>query len=447
MSLLRSLVIFAILFFAMASLLFANGGAWQVGVPATGNGAASDKKRSTEVSIEEENLTIDLHQEFAVVEVRYRMKNNGAKVAQDFFFPVERWSPDDSGEGSATPADLEDYKIAADGAELKWKNIDSGEKAPVVQDENWGDFPPAKKSWKKSEIPFAANQAREVVIHYRAEYSGNDSSVSDDGHRSDHVLIYSLSPAATWKGPIGRGKITINVLHPRPEEVAVEKPNERFKKIGETRYEWSFEKLKPTLDDDLKIVAHHGFDTYPTGYYEDEAQRQIPREYVIEGERYYLLHGDFEATASSTLKPISNHNYDVANIKSLEPDLTWAEGVEGDGIGESIQLKSNRPLPLDEIQIMPGYVSSENKSLWSKNNRVAELEITLNDEHTFTAKIPDEKFSEPYPIPVRGYDKPVTTVKLIIKAVHRGTSAHDTCISSVRLKGKLLEKPEFQPAR
>ena len=45
--------------------LFANGGAWQTGVPVTRNAAASDQKKSTNVTIEDEKLTIDLHQEFA----------------------------------------------------------------------------------------------------------------------------------------------------------------------------------------------------------------------------------------------------------------------------------------------------------------------------------------------------------------------------------------------
>ena len=58
------------LLFVAQTRLFANGGAWQTGVPKTGNGAASDQKKSTDVTIEEENLTIDLHQEFAAVEVR-----------------------------------------------------------------------------------------------------------------------------------------------------------------------------------------------------------------------------------------------------------------------------------------------------------------------------------------------------------------------------------------
>lgn len=465
------------------TMLLANGGAWQIGVPSTGNLAATDVGHSTNVTIEEESLTIDLHQEFAAVEVNYRMKNTGPAVTQDFFFPVERWTPEEDAEEHDSPggkvADLEDYRITADKTGLKVKTIDlkpaptptptpessatetaagdsekdgtagateeEEKEAPPYRFED--DFPPPTKHWKKSEIPFAANQKREITIRYRVGYSGAERSVSDDGHRTDQVMFYSLSPAATWKGPIGNGKVVINVLHPRPEEVAVEKPNERFKKVSETRYEWTFENLKPTLADDLKAVAHRAWDSYSTGYGPSEEDRQIPRDYVIQGERYFLLHGDFEATASSTLPPSGEKKYDANNVRSMEGDVAWVEGAKDDGIGESLTLTINRPLPLDEIEIMPGYHSLSNPSLWSKNNRVAELEITLNGERTFSAKIPDEKFTDDYPIPVRGYDEPVKTVKLTIKAVHRGTAARDTCISSVRLKGKLAQKPEFHPAR
>lgn len=427
-----------------------NGGAWQVGVPLSGDGAASDQKRSTEVAIEEERLTIDLHQEFAAIEVRYRMHNTGPKVVQDFFFPVEQWSPEDPDDAAATgtpPPDLEGYRITADNTELKWKKIANPEKSKLSQTDSSGDFPAPKRLWKKSEIPFAANQAREILIRYRVAYSGDERSISDDGHESEKILAYALSPAATWKGPIAKGTIVINVVHPRPEEVAIERPNERFRNVSETRYEWSFANLEPTLADDLTIVAHRAFDSYSTGYSESEEERQIPRDYIVQGERYFLLHGDFEATASSTLRAAGGKNYEAKNIRSVEPDLTWAEGVEGDGLGESLTLKVNRPLPLDEIQIMPGYASGANPSLWLKNNRAAEVEITLNGKHTFIAQIPDEKFTRLYPIPVRGFDEPVTIVKLTIKAVHRGTGARDTCIASVRLKGKLASKPHYQPAR
>src|SRR5437763_11992607 len=83
----RALIVSALVLLFALSRLFANGGAWQTGVPVTGNAAATDEKKTTNVTIEDEKLTIDLHQEFAVVEVRYRMKNTGGQVDQDFFFP------------------------------------------------------------------------------------------------------------------------------------------------------------------------------------------------------------------------------------------------------------------------------------------------------------------------------------------------------------------------
>ena len=106
-----------------------------------------------------------------------------------------------------------------------------------------------------------------------------------------------------------------------------------------------------------------------------------------------------------------------------------------------------RPLPLYGILIQPGYYDYDDKEPWLKNNRVAALEITLNDEHTFTEGIPDEHFERPYLIRVRDYTKPVNKIKLVIKSVYRGTQFRDTCISLVELRAPLTKKPEVQGAR
>lgn len=463
------------LFLCSHTLLFANGGAWQTGVPLTGNGAASAEKRSTNVTIEDEKLTIDLHQEFAAVEVRYRMKNTGDRVEQDFFFPVERWAEGDGEDAGTAKLDLEGYTITADGVELKSENEEAkGDKPKPIKDGRW-DFEAGTRLWKKSSISFEAGQTREVVVRYRSPYAANESAVSDDGHVTEAYFRYSLSPASTWKGAIGRGKITITYTLPRPEEVVISKPKERFKKISDTTFEWEFQNLKPTLADDIRIVVHPAYDTYqPMNEHVAEEQNQTSlSEYVFEGKRYFLQHSDYDAVASSTLapepaatpepskspsddentstEPEGARNYNVDNIKGVDGG-TWAEGVDGEGIGENISLNVHKPLPLDAIMIQPGFRivpgPPEKEDHWAKNNRIAELEITLNGEHTFSAKIPDEKFMALYPIPVRGYAKPVKTVKLVIKAVHRGTDARNsTCIGWVALRGKLTQKPKYQQSR
>ena len=460
-----------------ASIVFANGGAWQTGVPGTGNASASKNDRHTDVTIENETLKIDLHPAYAAVEVRYRMHNTGPKVEQDFFFPVERWGKNPDADTDAKSDDIDHYRITVDGKELSSTNVagpkekssktkeetseanqDSGEAEEGSSEEEeggettsgsvWQQELSTIKSWKKSVIPFERNQTREVTIHYNGRYAENDESVSDDSHISNATFAYSLSPAATWKGPIGKGKIEINTLHPEPEDVSIQKPKEQFKKISDTHYEWDFENLKPTLADDLRIVAHSKYDKYPTGYSEEDLSRRAS--YVLRDHQYFLDHTDYDATASSTLAAQGKHNYDVVNIKgdpTREVQSPWAEGVEGDGIGESITLDVKRPLPLYGILIQPGYYQYDDKEPWSKNNRVAKFEITLNDEHTFTESIPDEHFERPYLIRVRDYTKPVNKIKLVIKSVYRGTQFRDTCISLVELRAPLSKKPEVHGAR
>src|SRR6058998_543857 len=461
-----------------ACALFANGGAWQTGVPGTGSASASNKGRQTNVTIEDETLKIDLHPGYAAVEVRYRMHNTGPKVQQDFFFPVERWERNRNADIDPIQSDIVRYQISVDGKDLKWTNVAGpkqessktkegtsetnegaskanqassqaeGEGGETTSGSVWQQQLSTIKSWKKSVIPLERNQKRELAIHYKAPYAENDESVSDDLHKSDATFAYSLSPAATWKGPIGKGKIEINILHPEPEDVSIEKPKERFKKISDTHYEWDFENLKPTLADDIRIVAHSKYDSYPTGYSEEDLNRRAS--YVIRNNQYFLDHKDYDATASSTLAPQGKRNYDAVNIKAdPQRDLQtpWAEGAKDDGIGESITLDVKRPLPLYGILIRPGYYEYGREDVWRKNNRVAALEITLNDEHTFTESIPDERFENPYLIRVRDYTKPVSKIKLVIKGVYRGTQFRDTCISLVELRAPLSKKPEVHGAR
>jgi hypothetical protein len=432
------------------STLLANGGAWQTGVPGTGSASATNQNRKTDVTIEDETLKIDLHPDYAAVEVRYRMHNTGPKVQQDFFFPVERWGKNPDADTDTKNADIREYEITVDGKKLTSTNV-SGPKEEAnerTSGQFWQENVSTIKSWKKSVIPFERNQTREVTIHYNAQYAENDESVSDDGHISDATFAYSLSPAATWKGPIGKGKIEINIVHPEPEDVSIEKPKERFRKINDTHYEWTFENLKPTLADDIRITAHSKYDSYPTGYSEED--RSHHGSYILREHQYFLDHTDYDATASSTLAAQGKHNYDVVNIMddpTREVRSPWAEGVEGDGIGESITLNVKRPLPLYGILIQPGYYDYDDKEPWLKNNRVAALEITLNDEHTFTESIPDEHFERPYLIRIRDYTKPVNKIKLVIKGVYRGTQFRDTCISLVELRAPLTKKPEVQGAR
>src|SRR5262249_1019414 len=140
----------------------------------------------TDVTIEDETLKIDLHPEYAAVEVRYRMHNTGSKTQQDFFFPVERWGKNPETPDTKT-ADIRQYEITVDGKKLPSTNV-PGPKEQTNQTTSgqlWQEDISTIKSWKKSIIPFDRNQTREITIRYNAQYAENDESVSDDSHISD----------------------------------------------------------------------------------------------------------------------------------------------------------------------------------------------------------------------------------------------------------------------
>ena len=120
----KNLWLALVLFVFGGSTLFANGGAWQTGVPQTGNASASKNERHTEVTIENEALKIDLHPEYAAVDVRYRMHNTGPKVQQDFFFPVERWGKNPDAHTDTKSDDIGHYRIAVDGTELASTSVE-----------------------------------------------------------------------------------------------------------------------------------------------------------------------------------------------------------------------------------------------------------------------------------------------------------------------------------
>ncbi|MDR1107319.1 MAG: hypothetical protein LBL44_13265 [Treponema sp.] len=106
----------------------------------------------------------------------------------------------------------------------------------------------------------------------------------------------------------------------------------------------------------------------------------------------------------------------------------WAEGVQGDGIGESLLV--NFTSETDHVMILNGYVNLRNMDLYTANNRVKKARIVSEDpffsiEHDFDDVV---KFTQ--------VDFPEKTrqIKFIIEDVYKGSKYQDTCITSVFLK-------------
>lgn len=160
---------------------------------------------------------------------------------------------------------------------------------------------------------------------------------------------------------------------------------------------------------------------------------------TIRGEKGQLT-DQYEITTSSTLekdpygKPCSPNN-----LKHGQG--YWAEGVSGDGQGESLELKLNKPGRLLGIMLESGIspVTNSEEDLearrhpniaYSMFSRPRLLQVTLNGEYTFDATLRDDWTPQiiipPY------YRKAVHTIKISIASVYRGTGGSDTYLGLIK---------------
>lgn len=428
-------------FAVMAPSAFANGGGYfRGGVERAGDVVGFEPKETEKIRILDEKLTVALGPKSADVEVRYLMRNEtDKKVKVRFGFPVEESFDDDDfmdremkeRDRKAIAAGklkyCENYTITAEGRSIpaKWQ-----------AEENAGDDKRFKgiAGWLVSEITFAGGEEKPVMICFRSSYPLGAWSVSDDTSEGAGLFRYRLSSAACWAGTIGTGRITLKPAGIDPRELKVLKPVSRFKQEGEN-WVWNFENLEPTLADDIEIEARPEIRGHHSS---DETSRYIER-----GSRWFISHRNYEIQASSTLPPADGHSYDAGNLKGLGDDRVWSEGAKGSGAGEWLELKPVAPKPLAAVEIWPGFARSE--ALFQANARPKKIMVTLNGEHQFSADIPDAMDS--HRIPIRGYTKPVKTIRLTFQEVWPGKKFEDLCISGIWLHVKLDKKPKLEPVR
>ena len=442
-----------------------NGGGYRYGVQFTGSVAPFEPTEVEHVQIIDEQLSIALGDESADVEVRYVMKNViNRRVKVTFGFPIEagRSGLYRSYEETISAGETErrltkkereqltteagrncaDYVVQVDGKKARHRHQVEPFAAGAVGTFHGSEVLDGVIGWMVSSLAFMAGQERKVTIRYRAAYDRVGYTVSDDAHHSPPVFRYRLSTGGVWAGPILKGRVKVTLTGADPRWTEIKKPAGRFKRDsgGGGSWVWAFENLEPTLADDIEIT---------TGPPSHEYSRN-GTVFINTGDRWQLRHQDFKAVASSTLEPDGKLTYGAENV--IGPDYVtqwkenysaWSEGVDGEGIGETIDLTVGRPLPLTALRIHPGYGKSDH--LFNANGRPATLRITLNEEHTFLANLRDSNQAQD--IEIVDYSKPVKSVQLKIEKVYSGNKFTDTCISDIRLVANLAKKPKFQGAR
>lgn len=436
-----------------APLLFANGGGYfRSGIGYTGTVSVFEPSGTQSVRIMDELLTVDVGQKAAHVEVRYVLKNQTDKRTKvRFGFPVEQLTNDresiefdpESEEQEkkkkkpvTTPVDCRNYSVELAGKRVAAKF----EGQPIAPDERFVGI----RGWLVSEVSFAGGEEKTMTIRYDSDYMQTGNYVSDDSVDEARVFKYRLSTGAAWDGPIERGRIVVRGVGVKPQDLEVLKPLNHFKKT-DAGWEWVFENLEPTLADDIEVQAvpearSYGHRFVTGGYVDNDQTKPVTFKQV--GKQWHVEHHNYAVKASSELPPHADKTYKADNIRGTYEGV-WCEGARGNGVGEWLELTPEIAQPLDSIEIVSGYAIDD--ELYSKNARPKTILVTLNDSHTFEARLSDSKDEQL--IPVMGYDQPVKKLRLTVKEVYPGSRYEDMCISDVALAVKLDKAPKIQPAR
>ncbi len=136
--------------------------------------------------------------------------------------------------------------------------------------------------------------------------------------------------------------------------------------------------------------------------------------------------------ASTTLEPAKR--YGVGNLVDEDLATAWCEGADGDGAGEWVSLRLEKPLPLDRITLNLGYLKSD--AVLFDNARPANLKITTDTAQAFILELPeypdDYVSGSGYVYPWMQLDgSPIGLIRVEIVEAYKGKSAADACISGI----------------
>ena len=169
---------------------------------------------------------------------------------------------------------------------------------------------------------------------------------------------------------------------------------------------------------------------------------ESPWEVIGGGCSWYCGEHVDTVTATSSLPPQGNYQYEIDNIFDLNYKTAWVEGVPGYGIGEKITYHFPGDHPrVTEIIVVNGYVVSE--EAWFNNSRVKTLNVYYNDELFATLHLKDTKNDQVFrfdPIGSRNFVQDVEnatdwTLTFEIMNVYEGDLYDDTAISELYFDG------------
>lgn len=151
-----------------------------------------------------------------------------------------------------------------------------------------------------------------------------------------------------------------------------------------------------------------------------------------------------EVTASSTLEPQGSYSYDPSNTQSRDRETAWAEGADGDGVGESIEIRQTcvvgsksykTDIGFVELCIVNGYAATEKN--WRENNRVKELNMYFNGDFVAVIALEDtikQQYIDISQFGLKVQNGETASFQFEIGSVYKGTKYDDTCLAGLLIE-------------
>ncbi len=143
--------------------------------------------------------------------------------------------------------------------------------------------------------------------------------------------------------------------------------------------------------------------------------------------------------ASSTLEDGSGFDYSPHNLQDFDANTAWVEGVEGNGVGETLRFEYPVGTTITGGVIFPGY--QKNEDILSKNSAPTRIQMVINSTPYVIdlTKAADIFYGNTGAGFSFGFQEPVVLndglVIVTILDVRAGWKYEDTCISELRFTG------------
>ena len=219
---------------------------------------------------------------------------------------------------------------------------------------SWSDNTPTTYLYQCSHWYFSERTGKREPSGY------ND----DDGAREPYLMIWKPANSKTWS------------LNDVPDVT-------NYSAYKESNMGFVMERSVPTNVEQVTAEVEHSPEPEPVTV--AVPQPTEPEDTPDLTEHFVRNNAFFAASATSQLEDIvtawRRYTYSPKNVLNEDSDSCWAEGAEGDGIGESITLYADSPQLIRKICICNGLCSD--RETFYRNNRVDECTISFDDGEFF----------------------------------------------------------------